>query len=130
MCTSNCLQSLSCATTSHPISLRCISISLSYLCLSSEWYPAFTLYNRNFVSICNLPHACYSPCQSHLHCIDHSSNIWRRIQIIKFLIMQLSLATCHPFILSFKYSHQQPVLKCPKFLKCLWLPPHSCSTVV
>jgi hypothetical protein len=33
------------------------------------------------------PHSCYMPCPSHLPCLGHSNYTWRRVQVMKFLII-------------------------------------------
>jgi hypothetical protein len=38
---------------------------------------------------------CYMPCPYHLPLIDHSNNIWRRIQVMKLIIMQIPPTLCH-----------------------------------
>jgi hypothetical protein len=54
------------------------------------------------------PHSCYMPCPSHPPSLDHSNYIWRRIQVMKLLVMQFS-SKCYHFIpLWSKYSPQAP----------------------
>jgi hypothetical protein len=36
------------------------------------------------------PHECYIPCPSHPPWLDHSNYIWRRVIVMKLLIMLLS----------------------------------------
>jgi hypothetical protein len=40
------------------------------------------------------PHSCYMPCSSHSPWLDHSNYIWRGVQVMKLLIMQLP-PICH-----------------------------------
>jgi hypothetical protein len=40
-------------------------------------------------------HSCYMPCQFHPQRLDHSNYTWRRVQITKLFVMQLS--PLHPF---------------------------------
>jgi hypothetical protein len=40
------------------------------------------------------PHACYMLSPSHRR-LDHSNYIWRRVQVIKLLIMKFSSTSCH-----------------------------------
>jgi hypothetical protein len=47
------------------------------------------------VCIFHLSHTCYTHCPSHPPRFDHPNNIWWRIQIMKFLIMQPSPASLH-----------------------------------
>jgi hypothetical protein len=44
----------------------------------------------------------------------HSYYIWRRVQLMKLLIMQFSLTSLHFISLRSKYSSQHPVLKHPQ----------------
>jgi hypothetical protein len=47
----------------------------------------------------------------------HNSNYtWWRVQIMKLLVMQFSLPSCHSTPLWYKYSPQHPVLKHPWFM--------------
>ncbi|PNF42170.1 hypothetical protein B7P43_G08333, partial [Cryptotermes secundus] len=41
------------------------------------------------------PHSCYIPCLPHLPSLDHSNYTWRRVQVMKFFIMQFSPTSCH-----------------------------------
>jgi hypothetical protein len=43
----------------------------------------------------SLHHACYIFCPSHPPWLDHSNTIWRRVQVMKLLIMQFSPTSCH-----------------------------------
>jgi hypothetical protein len=47
----------------------------------------------------HITHVCYMSCPSHLPWFDHPNNIWWSIQVMKFLIMQSSPASCHSSIL-------------------------------
>jgi hypothetical protein len=49
------------------------------------------------------------PCLSNTP--DHSNYIWRRVQVMKLLIMQFSSTPYHLFPLQSKYSPQHPILK-------------------
>jgi hypothetical protein len=53
-------------------------------------------------------------CPSHPPWLDHSNYVWRRVQIMKLLIMQFSLASCHFISFWSKYSPQHPILKHPQ----------------
>jgi hypothetical protein len=50
---------------------------------SSEWLLLIRLFNRNFICISHLPHACCMAFSSHPPCNDHPNNIWWRVQIMK-----------------------------------------------
>jgi hypothetical protein len=59
------------------------------------------------------PHSCYMPCQYHL-LLDHFNYTWRRVHVMKLLIMQFSPTSSHFISLQSKYSPQHPVLKRPQ----------------
>jgi hypothetical protein len=40
--------------------------------------------------LCSPPHSCYMPCPSHPPWLDNSNYTWRRVQVMKLLIMQFS----------------------------------------
>jgi hypothetical protein len=61
-----------------------------------------------------LPHSCYMLCPSLPTWLDHSVYVWRRVQVMKLLIMQFSPTSCHFISLRSKYSPQHPVLKHPQ----------------
>jgi hypothetical protein len=84
---------------SHPISLRSILILSTYLRLGlpngllpfgSHQYP---------ICIPPLPHSWYMPCPSHPPCLNRSSYTWRRVQVMKLLIMQFTSSLFSPNIL-------------------------------
>jgi hypothetical protein len=60
------------------------------------------------------PHSYCMPCPSNLPLLDHSNYIWRKIQVMKHLIMKFSPTSCHFVSLRSKYSPQHPVLKRPQ----------------
>jgi hypothetical protein len=66
----------------YPIYLRSILILSSYLRLS------FWISHGSPICITFLSHACNMPCPSRPPSLDHSSYIWRRVQVMKLLIMQ------------------------------------------
>jgi hypothetical protein len=53
------------------------------------------------------------PCPSHPPLLDHSNYIWRRVQVMKRLIMQFSPISHHCISLRSKYSPQHSLLKHP-----------------
>jgi hypothetical protein len=53
------------------------------------------------------PLSCYRTCPSH-PLLDHSNYTWRRVQVMKLLIMQFSPTSCHFISLWSKYSSQHP----------------------
>jgi hypothetical protein len=70
----------------HIISLRSVLILSSHLCLSSALldFPPYSYMNSSS------PHVCYMPFPSHHPWLDHSNKTWRRVQVMKLLMMQLS----------------------------------------
>jgi hypothetical protein len=50
-------------------------------------------------------------CPPHPILLDHSNYIWRRVQVMKPLIMQFSPTSYHIIPLHYIYSPQHPVLK-------------------
>jgi hypothetical protein len=70
------------------------------------------------------PRACYIPCPPHPPLLDHSDYIWRRVQIMKPLIMQFS-ATSYDFIsLRSKYP-QTPSVYVPPLISETKFPTHT-----
>jgi hypothetical protein len=65
---------------------------------------------------------CYIPCPSHPPWFDHSSNIWRKVQVMNLIIIQPSPASYHIYPLDFKHSPQHPVLRHPSLyvLSLIW----------
>jgi hypothetical protein len=64
-------------------------------------------------------HACNMPCPSYFLRRDHCNYIWRRVQIMVRLFMQLSPTSFYFIPLLTKYSPQRPVLK---YLQSMFLP--------
>jgi hypothetical protein len=58
-----------------------------------------------------LPHSCYMSCPSHRLWIDQSYYTWRRVQVMKLIVMQISSPSGHFMPLHSKYSPQHSVLK-------------------
>jgi hypothetical protein len=61
--------------------------------LSPQWSLSFLLSNQHPICISLRPHSCYMPCQSHPPWLDHSNYTWRRVKVMKFLVMQFSPAS-------------------------------------
>jgi hypothetical protein len=59
----------------------------------TSWYSYWSLFfwisHQYPICIPLLPHSCYMPCPSHHPWLDHS--VWRRVQVMKLLIMQFSV---------------------------------------
>jgi hypothetical protein len=79
------------STSPHPTSPRSILILSTHLRLSltSGLFPS--------------PHSCYMARQSHPPRLDYSNYTWRRIQIMKLLVMHFSPFTRHLIPLRAKY---------------------------
>jgi hypothetical protein len=78
-------------------------------------HPPTSWFSHQYhTSICIplLPHSCYMPCPSHPPWLD--LHTWRKVQVVKLLIMQFSLTSRRFMSLRSKYSHQHPVLKHPQ----------------
>jgi hypothetical protein len=60
---------------------------------SSQWALSFWLSHQ--YSICTRLHSCYTPFLSRPCWLDHSNYTWRRVQVMKLLIMQFSPTSCH-----------------------------------
>jgi hypothetical protein len=83
------------STPSHPISLRSFLTLPSHLRLGflSGPFPTgvFTKILFAFLFSSCMPHAC----TLHTPWLNHSNYIWRRVQVMKLLIIQFSPASCH-----------------------------------
>jgi hypothetical protein len=53
----------------------------------SQWSLSFWLSHQYPIRIPPLPHSCYMPCPSHPPWLDHSNYTWRRVQVMKLLIL-------------------------------------------
>jgi hypothetical protein len=53
-----------------------------------------------------LPPSCYVPCPSHAPWLHDPNCTWWRVQVMKLLIMQFSLTSCHFIPLQSQYSPQ------------------------
>jgi hypothetical protein len=86
----------------HPIlSLRSILIlspTYVWVFLVVSFILVFPL---NTICVPLLPHACHMPWPSHLPRLDHSNYTWRRVRVMKLLIMQFffNLLSLHPFLI-------------------------------
>jgi hypothetical protein len=61
----------------------------------SQWSLSIWLSHQNPIGISLLPNACCMPCPSRPPWLDHSNYTWRRIQVMKLLIMLFSPTSCH-----------------------------------
>jgi hypothetical protein len=70
---------------------------------SSLWSLSLWLSHQYPICTSPFPHSCYIHCPSHPPWLDHSNYTWRRVQVMKLLIMQCSPTSCH--FISFRYKH-------------------------
>jgi hypothetical protein len=70
---------------------------------SYKWSFSFGLSHQNPVNVSPLSHACHMPCPPHSPWFDLPNDIWRRVQIMKLPIAQLSLFSCYFIPLRSKY---------------------------
>jgi hypothetical protein len=61
---------------------------------SSQWCLSSSLSHQYPICIPLLPHSCYMPRPSHPSWLDYSNYTWRRVQVMKLLIMQFSPTSC------------------------------------
>jgi hypothetical protein len=72
---------------------------------SSQWSLTFWHSHQYPICIPLLPHSCYMPYPSQPPWLDHSNYSLRRVQAMKFLIIQLSPTSCHFISLRSKYTN-------------------------
>jgi hypothetical protein len=101
---------------SHPVSPRSNLILSTHLRLRLPSGLFLSVFPTKILYAFFCPHSCYMSYASHLPWLDHSNYTWRRAQVMKFLIMQYSLTSCHFIPLRSNYSPQLPVLKYPQFM--------------
>jgi hypothetical protein len=68
----------------------------------------FSSFPNNILNASHPFHNCHMPSPSHPPPFDHPNNIWWSVKVMKFLIMQPSLASSHFLPLRSKYSPQHP----------------------
>jgi hypothetical protein len=130
----------------HPLSLRSILILSTHLLrgLRSGLFPSGLPADSYMHS--SALHSSYMPLPSHSPWLDHSNYTWRRVQVIKLLIMQFSRTSRHFISLRSRYSpspspshistdgqsvslswcralsraHDQILVTVWQFLSCLW----------
>jgi hypothetical protein len=77
----------------------------------SSWWSLSFWFSHQYLSSSSSP---FVPCPSHPAWLDHSNYTCRRVQVMKFLIMQFSPTSHHFISLWSKRSSQHPVLKHPQ----------------
>jgi hypothetical protein len=99
---------------SHSISLRSILLFSTHprLGLPNGLFPPG--FPTNILYTFSFPHSCYMPYPSYPPSLYHSNYIWRRVHIMKFLIMQFSPSSCHFISRRSKYFPHYSVLKNPQ----------------
>jgi hypothetical protein len=93
-------------TTPSYLSKISLNIIFPPVSRSSLWF-----IHQNVICVHLLSHAYYIPCSSHPPWLDHSNYTWRRIHIMKLLIMQFSRTSRHFTYLRSKYSPQHVLIK-------------------
>jgi hypothetical protein len=78
----------------HPILKIHFDIVHTPTSWSSQWSLSFWLSHQYSTSIPLLPYSCYMPRQSNPSWLDHSNYTWRRVQVMKLLVMQVSPVSC------------------------------------
>jgi hypothetical protein len=81
---------------------------------SSSWSLSFWLSHEYPKCILLLLYSYYIPCPSYHPWLDHSNYTWKRLNVMKLLITQLSPTSCLFISLRSKYSFQHFVLKHPQ----------------
>jgi hypothetical protein len=99
----------------HPISLWSILILSTQMRLGLT-SGLFFFFGFRIKLQSSSPHSCYMPCQSLPSWLYHSYFIWRGVQFMNLLIIQLPPISRHYISLRSKYSPQHPVLKHPQSL--------------
>jgi hypothetical protein len=98
----------------NPISQRSILILSSHLCvgllscLFANGFPS-KLYMQSSSS-----HPCYMSCLFHPPWLGQSNCMWRKVQVMKLLILQFSQTAYYFIPLWSKYSSLHPLLKYPQ----------------
>jgi hypothetical protein len=71
------------------------NIVRSHTSWSSQWPLSLWLSHQYPICIPLLPHSCYMPWPPLPPWFDQSNYTWRRVQVMKLLIMQFSPTSCH-----------------------------------
>jgi hypothetical protein len=71
---------------------------------SSQWSLSIWLSPQYYICIPLVLHLCYMPCPSHPPWLNHSNYTWKRVQVMKLLIMQF-VYKCKGLIYSSKCFH-------------------------
>jgi hypothetical protein len=81
---------------------------------SSEWSLSFGLSHQNLLHFSLLSYMCHMTCPPHSLWFDLLNEIWRSMQIMNLLIVQLYPLTSYFIPLTSKYSPHNPVFKLPQ----------------
>jgi hypothetical protein len=81
---------------------------------SSQWSLSFWLSHQYPICIPLLPNLCCMPRPFHRSWLDHYNYTWRRVQVMKLLIVQFSPISCRFIPLRSTYSPLQAVLNDPQ----------------
>ena len=90
------------------------SISLPCMLNSSKYFPAFMVTSKTPYAPVICPVRATRPAHPILFLSHHTHDIWRRVQVMKFLITQLPPVPCSTVPPSPKYLPQHPVLRYPQ----------------
>jgi hypothetical protein len=88
---------------------------------TSVWSLPFRISDQNFVRISHLSCACYMSLPTNPPLLDHANSIWWRLQVMKLLITQSSLASRHFLPLNSKFS-SAPCCKHPQCERVRYTP--------
>jgi hypothetical protein len=75
---------------SHSLKIR-FNIILPSTPGSPKWSPSLRSPHQNPVWTSLFPRTCYMPRPSHSSRFDYPNNIWRWVQVIKFLVMYTTI---------------------------------------
>jgi hypothetical protein len=72
-----------------------INIILPFMPRSPRLSLSVRFLNSNFLCSCNLPPYIHTPFPSRPPLCDHPINIWSRVEIVRFLILEFRPPSCH-----------------------------------
>jgi len=89
----------------HSILKINFNVNIPFTPSFSKWSLISSIFKRNFVFIPHLLHTCYIFRPHNMSWFVHPKSIWRRVQIMKFLMLFPPITSCSLSLLS-KYSPQ------------------------